>query len=329
MGTNPMRHTTGLLAAVMATAAIGLSACGGSSIDAVARVAGVAITRSAVRHLAAVLLREHVPPASGYGSLRTYALALLLVSTWVIEEARARGVGVSQQEAQQGVKRKAQMFPAGEAEFDQLMRLSGRTAADATFAERAQLSAARIIGQLTRNEPTITEAQITSYYRAHEASFATDEQRKVAVAHSESKIVVERIKREMRGLTTGQITTPLTELLEYAQGGHPSNEDALYTAIYAAKPRVPGGPIKAASSYFVFDLTEIIPSRQESLAAVGPRISGRLREQQHRATIAAFFAAFRRRWVQRTGCDSGWLVEQCRLYRGAREASQIDPFTQN
>jgi hypothetical protein len=321
-----MRHGIALIV-VLLTTALGLNACGAGSGDEVARVAGVAVSRSVVAHLAAVLANEHVTPGRGYTSLRAYALALLLVSTWLIGEARSQGVGVSPEEAMQSLRRKARSFPNGEAEFDELMRLSGRTLADAALAERSQLSASRLDALLTHREAPITDAQVSGYYRRHKASFAIDEQRKVAVAYSESRTVVERIKREMS--SRARIDSPTVELLEYAQGGHPSNEDALYNAIYAAKLWTPGGPIHVGNEYFVFELTAILPSAQEPLAAVAPRIAAQLREQQHRATVSAFFAAFQRRWAQRTDCEPGWVVEQCREYHGRTLGTTIDPFVVN
>jgi hypothetical protein len=291
-----------------------LDSCGGARDAPIATVAGAPITRSAIAHLAAVLTAEHVTPPAPGESAKRYALALLLVATWTIDEAQAQGVGVSSAEAKRTVDGKVSSSPGGSAEFQQLLKLSGRTLADVSLAERERLAGSRLMSLLASREPPITHVQVADYYRRHKHSFATDEQRRVTVLDASSRATAEAEKRAMA--SPGGLSGNEAELLEYAQGGHPANEDALYTAIYASHLGVPTGPVKEGGKYFVFRIFQIIPSVQQSLAAVEGEIGERLRAQQHQRAVAGFVAAWQKRWVSRTSCQVGWVIPGCRQYRG-------------
>jgi hypothetical protein len=314
-----------VLMVVLAAGVIGLSSCGSTGGAVVARVAGVPISDAMVVHLARVLSREQVAPGSRGETLREYALALLITAEWVIGEARAQGVGVSEARAMVGVRRKIRGFPGGGGEFNSLNALSGRTFGDAVLAERVHLAVVGLLGLLARREPGVTPGQVAAYYREHERSFVTDEQRKAIVAHASSRSAAEAVKRE---LAAGMpLPFGVAEQLEYAQGWHPPNEDAIYDAVYAASAHVPLGPVRLAGEYFVFEVTQIIPSRQKSLAAVAGGIAGRLRAREHSRTLAGFTAAWRGRWLARTSCSRGWVLAQCREYTGVAPGGREAPFT--
>jgi hypothetical protein len=314
-----------MLATACVAVALGISACGASGTEEIARVHGSSISEQAVAHLASVLAREHVAPGRGYQTLRRYALALLLVANWVLGEARSKGVGVSQQAAAGAVSRKARSFANGTSEYSELLRLSGRTLADAVLSEQESLATSRILSLIASRQPPITQAQISQYYHQHRTRFVENEQRQVAMVHSESKAFVEGVKREM---ASGPLYphTRETESLEYAQGGHPRDEDPIYTAIYAATLGKPVGPIRVGRLYFAFTLFRIIRSRQEPLSTVAAGIGAQLDSERQTATEAAAVSTLWRTWRPLTKCRAGWVVEECRGYAGPVHAPRLDPF---
>jgi foldase protein PrsA len=313
-----------LLGAVFAAAALAVAGCGDSHHDGLAEISGTPVTESAVRHLAHVLAAEHVPAPHGYTTLQRYALALLITADWVLGEARRLGVGVSDEEGARLVGKKTSSFTGGTAEVDEWLRVYGRTLSDVQLQEEVRLAVSRIVALLAGREPRITTAQVATYYGQNKERFATDEQRKVVLGHSGSRSFCDRIKHLLA--SSSPLPVNSVESLEYAAGGHPANEDQIFNAIYSAKLGETVGPVKDAGQYFVFKLTDIIPRKQEPLSAVADEIATELHEQQRRTTLTRFAGEWARTWAQRTACRSGWVVAQCRGYRGALSASQVDPF---
>jgi hypothetical protein len=314
------------LGIALVVGALLISGCGDSQLDALARVSGTPVSSSAVSHLARVLAAERVPVPRGYTTLRRYALALLIAADWVLGEARHLGVGVSREEGLRKADEKLSSFSGGKAESSEWLRLYDRNLADLQLQEEERLAVSRILALLAHHEPPVAAAQVAAYYRQNKERFVADEQRKVALGHTTSKSFAESMRRLLDS-SRPFAASAVTESLEYAAGGHPANENRIYDAIYSAKLGETVGPMKVAGQYFVFKLTAIIPPRPEPLSSVAREIATQLDEQQRRETLARFVHRWAQTWAQRTACRSGWVVAQCRSYRGAMSASQVDPFT--
>lgn len=312
------------LTVAVAAGVVGMQACGASNGDPVANVSGIGIASASVARLATTLAREHIAPRRQGETVKQYALSLRITAQWVIAEAQAQGVAVSETEAEHGVSRKIAQFPGGKAEFEGLNSLSGRTLADATLAEREALAASKLVALVASRQAKVTPTEVVAYYRRHKQSFRTDEQRKAMLAHFSSKSLVEAVKRKL--VNREPVAFGVLEALEYAQGTHPASENAVYAAVYSATVDVPTGPLKEGQEYFVFELTEVLPAVQEPLASVASKIAESLRNERESRALAMFVRAWRQRWTPKTTCARGWVVEGCREHIGANVAEAEDPF---
>ncbi|HEV2974447.1 MAG TPA: hypothetical protein VGX69_05560, partial [Solirubrobacteraceae bacterium] len=97
--------------------------------------------------------------------------------------------------------------------------------------------------------------------------------------------------------------------------------------IFKAPLHVLTGPIRLNNLYFVIEITRIAHPYVQSLAQERTAIAKRLTEARERRTLAAFVAAWRRRWLARTSCQPGFVVQKCRQYSGPEAAE--DPLQLN
>jgi hypothetical protein len=93
---------------------------------------------------------------------------------------------------------------------------------------------------------------------------------------------------------------------------------AILEAIFAAAPRTVVGPLRLNGQWCFFEVTRVTPRAVKPFEAVRPSIERRLAAEDERARLTAFIAAWRRKWTARTHCSSGYVVQKCSEYRGAR-----------
>ena len=269
---------------------------------------------------------EHISPSSPTETLSEHALSALIASQWLIHEASARGLGVTSAQATRRLAERREAYPNGAEEFQEFLKLSGQTPADAMLVARTEVAADRIRAALASEEPRVTPIRLLTYYKRHKKDFVLDEQRPVEVGQTESEAAALALKRK---LIADRLTGSATGLqqLEYSSEANHRSEELLYRAIYAAKPGVLMGPIKDGRFYFIFRLTAIVPPLQQTLVEVRATVEKRLLEEQHHQSLNAFIAAWRTKWLPETSCLAKYAVRQCRGYSGAVGSAHENPFT--
>jgi phosphatidylethanolamine-binding protein (PEBP) family uncharacterized protein len=136
-----------------------------SSTNAVAYVAGVPISKASYEHWVTV---ENKLGGSGDADHR--ALGFLLTSEWVLGEAKARGVSVSDAEVKSRFTQLAhQSFPKA-GSLQKYFATSGETEADLLARIKVELLAARIAAQVTAGK---SASQHTAILAAFETNFHT------------------------------------------------------------------------------------------------------------------------------------------------------------
>jgi foldase protein PrsA len=321
--------------ATAAACAAGLSGCGSAGNDSVVvRIGGQGITEDTVsRWMAAMAPEGIVPDPPGYQkciaheqvvvpgaaadsakqecreqylALKQKALEFLISSEWLIGEARARGFSLSDREVQ--------------AQPDaHLTLLAGHTTtAERGFALRASLAAARLRQALNATVPPIPPAQVASYYSRHISRFERPERRYLDIVETFKS---DRAARQaMRaGNLKGFAKVVFHESLERTSLAHaPAGKRALRRAILAAKAHVLSGPVRLYKSYCIFEITRIMPATRVPLSRARPEIERPLVGQQRLRALARFIRAWRLRWIARTDCRPGYIVQKCRRYKGSR-----------
>jgi hypothetical protein len=97
--------------------------------------------------------------------------------------------------------------------------------------------------------------------------------------------------------------------------------------IFAAGPHVVVGPRLFIGKWYLLRVTRVVPAVTESLEKVRGVIARHLGDEYTRRTLAASVKAWRQKWISRTDCRPGFVVQKCRQYTGARAAEE--PFAFN
>jgi foldase protein PrsA len=342
IGRMPRVVPVACLCAASAAAAVVLAGCGGGGSGRVAvRVAGSPITAATVAHWMSVLATEHHvpdPPSYAgcvhrqealalqsvkaglkeecrrqYGELRQRALDFLIAAHWLTGEAAAQGLHAGGREA-------AQRLQGGPK--PSILQSGGTTAADERLAVEAELASAKIRQALVGRLPRSTHTQIAGYYHAHIARYKHPEVRDTyIVEHLSSMAQAARLRREVASGTRDIRNLGLREMVDEP---HPVNavpgKAALARAIFAARPHTVSSLLLFDREPAFFEVMHVTPGYVQPLAQVERSIEGQLAGELQRRTLSQFVGEWRRRWIARTDCKPGYVVQKCRQYRGPRTA---------
>jgi foldase protein PrsA len=328
-----------------------LGSCrGGARESVIVRTDARAITEETLVHWMSVLAPEHIvpdpprytacvahqeafaPQSTGVGlkrecqeqyrALKQQALDLLISSQWLIDEAADQGLRASDQEIQR------RLVERPHTSFRGAKRL-----ADVRFMIKAELASASIRQVLMEHEPTITHAQIATYYKKNIQRFERPERRYVDIDERlNSEAAARRVIREAaQGKSLSDLEPSLPGAIFHESLDRTSLADvvpkkkSIVRAIFAAKLHVLVGPTPLNHRYSVFEVTRITSATRQPLNQVQSWIEKHLAGEQQRRTLARFIKAWRSKWIARTNCAPGHVVQKCRQYNGSRTPE--DPFT--
>jgi foldase protein PrsA len=342
----------------------GLAACGGSSHAAadngrppvVARIGTAIIPNATLAHWMTAMAPQHVLPnppayaacvahararepqstkaqaratcAQEYQEVRQQAMGFLISAQWLIGEAAAEGMPVTHQDVERRLADKKRSFPNSEAEFGESLKAIDHTLADAELEIEAELAAEKIKRKLVAEEPKVTAGQVAGYYARHIARYHIPEIRYFGLF--ENLYSAAEARKLMRAVAAGKssVRTALHEKLPRKPFSDYNGEKrTIVEAIFKAPLHVLAGPVRLNDLYFVIEVTRVTRPYVQSLSHVRAAIAKRLTDQRRRKTLAAFVAAWRRRWLAKTDCQAGFIVQKCRQYRGAKTAE--DPLQLN
>jgi phosphatidylethanolamine-binding protein (PEBP) family uncharacterized protein len=136
-----------------------------SSAAAVASVANVPVSKTSYEHWVNVENK-----LGGAGNAGHRALGFLLTSEWVLDEAKARGLSVSDTEVKQRFQKTAHQSFAKAGSLQKYFSTSGETEADLLARIKVELLAAKITALLTAGK---SAAQHSAILTAFETSFHT------------------------------------------------------------------------------------------------------------------------------------------------------------
>jgi foldase protein PrsA len=331
--------------------AVCLQACGGGGaktgetrLATVIHVGAAPIQNATIAHWMTVLSPQHVlplpphftacvsrqrvdkPSASKaelehaclerYQAVRQEALSFLISSRWLTEEAAAQGAAVTPAEVQQRLERKRKSYST-EAEFKESLSAIARSVPDLRLELEAELAQEKLRRKLAAEEPKISPAAVAAYYRAHAQQYHIPEERYFDIGENFPSAAF--AKKVMRETNAGKPLPSLHEKLpRKPYTDYNGEKRTIVEAIFKATPNVVTGPIELNGYFFVIDITRVRPAYVQRLAQVKGAIAKKLAAEQRKRTLAAFIAAWRKRWIARTDCATGYVVQQCRQYTGAR-----------
>jgi hypothetical protein len=305
-----------------AATALAVVSCGTQrDDDAVVRVGDASISEKTIDHWSSVLAGGRLDPASARGPglerRRRAAIQFLVTSNWLLGEAGKRAVTLSSREIRRQVDASQRAaFPGGEAERRAFLDATGETSADMELEAKAELASARLEQRAKASAPPATMAAVAAYYTRHASEFTVPELREVLITNRKSAAAGDEVIREIQSGRSAAAHLQREVFVWPSSVDNPYK--SLERSIHAATLHALTGPVKQRNDFFVFEVRRIVPSTRRTLPQVAGEIRRRLTREARRRALAAFVAAWRAKWIVKTSCRAGYVVQKCSQYKGPR-----------
>ena len=253
-----------------------------------------------------------------YKSLQQQVMQFLISAQWIQGEAKDLGIKVTDKDVQaEFAKQKKQSFPK-EADYQAFLKSSGMSQDDILLRVKLDLLSNKIRDKVTKGKGTVTEQQIAAYYNSNKARFGQPQRRDLLVVLTKDQATANKAKA---ALASGQSFASVAKKYSIdtsskAQGGKLTvskgqQEQALDTAVFAAKPGAVVGPVKTQFGYYVFKVTKDTAGTQQTLDQARTSIKSLLTTQNQQKALQDFVKKFQKKWKGRTDCRKGYVVQTC------------------
>lgn len=265
-----------------------------------------------------------------YTALKQQVLGFLISANWVLGEAEAQGVKVSDAEVKKQFGQiKSQQFPK-EADFQKFLASSGQTVSDLLLRVKLDMLSSKIQQKVTKDAGKKPSSQeIKSYYEQHKSQYGQPERRNILIILTKAQAQAEKAKKEIesgKSFSSVAKAVSIDPVSKAAGGSLPGvvkgqEEKALDEAVFKAKLNVLGGPIKTPFGYYVYEVKKTLPANQQPLSAVQSSIQQQLTAQKQQKALSEFVKNFRKKWEGRTECRSEFSVKDCKGYKAPKGSS--------
>ena len=261
-----------------------------------------------------------------YKALSQEVLGFLISSQWVIGEANALGVKLSDKEVKKQFETiKAQQFPKA-AEFEKFLATSGQSVSDLLLRVKLNLLSTKIQAKILKQKSTVTQAQIAKYYNENQSRFTVQEKRNVTIIRTKTEAAAQSAKKEVesgksfasvaKSVSTDLVTKPSGGLLSEVVKGQ--EEATLDAAIFSAPAKKLSGPVKTPFGYYIFEVKSITPGSHQTLAQAQASIKAQLTATQQQALLGKFVKDFKAKWKAKTDCRAGYVAADCKQYKAPK-----------
>jgi foldase protein PrsA len=255
-----------------------------------------------------------------YEGLRDQVMQFLILEKWVTGEAEDQGVSVADAEAEKQFQTaKKQSFPK-EKDFQDFLRQSGMTLADAKFQVRFNTVYTKLREKAVKGADKVSDKAVADFYKKNKARFATPATRDLRVVLTKTEA---RANQAKQALQSGQSWTSVAKrfsidqaskeqggsLLGIAKG---SQEKSFDEAIFKAPKGQLTGPVKTQFGYYVFQVQKITAAKQQTLKDATPAIKQQLDAQNKQKADDEFNTALRKKWKAKTNCADAYVMTQCK-----------------
>ncbi len=267
-----------------------------------------------------------------FTSLGSQVLDFLIKTYWYQAEAAKLHIKVTDAQVQAAfTSAKKQQFPT-DAAFQTFLTQSGSTLEDILFRVRRNLIFRKL---LARHSTTVSSAQIQSYYQTHLSQFGAPETRNIRIVRTNSLTQALAAKA---ALQSGQSWNAVAKKYSIdtatkSRGGllvavtKGQQDTALDSASFSAPLNKVLGPVHGAFGFYVFDVTKIKRSSQQTLAQAIPLIQQTLQGQAQTSAQTAVDAQAKKDWQHKTQCRTAYAVSDCSGYKPPKTPTTVPPQT--
>jgi foldase protein PrsA len=255
-----------------------------------------------------------------YAGLRDQTMQFLISSQWLLKEADARKIKVTDAQVNTSFQdQKKQSFPK-EAQYQAFLKSSGRTEADLKFQVKISLLTQQIQQKVVQGKGNVSQQAVTSYYNKNKQRFAQPQTRDLLVIltkkQSDAQTALKAVKSGQSWASVAKKYS--TDQASKSQGGKllgvskGQQEKAFDTAIFSAKVGSIQGPVKTQFGFYVFKVTKDHPATQQTLAQASETIRNILRSQGQQSALNSFVKDFQKRYKDQTNCAKAFVVQSCK-----------------
>jgi foldase protein PrsA len=255
-----------------------------------------------------------------YQQLRSTVATFLITSQWIEQEAKARGIVVSDAQVAKDLdKLKKQQFPK-DADYQKFLKQQGMTNDDVLFQQKLTTLRTKLQSAVTKGKDQVTDAQISAYYDKNKSRFATPETRDVRIVLTKTEDQANAAKKALEDGGTWKDVAKKYSIDDASKnnGGllagiaKGQQEKALDDAIFGADKGKIGGPVKTQFGWYVYEVEKVTPADQQTLDQAKDTIKQILVSEQQQKALTTFEKNWEKQFKAETLCRSGYTVDQCK-----------------
>ncbi len=307
------------IGALVVAGIVALAVTGGGSSEkkipasASALVGEVAIGNERVDHWQAVYTKA----ASASGSptsaadARKAAVAMLVQSSWILQEAAEQDVGVTSAEVNEAKSTYLQQLGSGADKAAALEQL-GLSETDLEYQLRTSLLTAQLQTKVAKKVSAPSAADIQNSYTEQPGRWARPSKRDVRLVVTATKANAAAALAALKGgksftevsrqYTTDQTLAQNGGVVKGVVPGTAAGD--LETPLFAAQLNSLQGPIKTTSGWVVFKVQKIVPTAARTLQQATAKIKQDLTATRQAAAVAKYVREMQARWQKKTRCQN-------------------------
>jgi foldase protein PrsA len=255
-----------------------------------------------------------------YDQFKTQVLGFLIRSTWLDQEANRLKVKVPEKTITKQIDDiKKQQF-AQKGSYEKFLQGAGLTNEDVLYQQRIRELQNKITQKVTKGKDKVTDAQIEAYYNKNKSRFSSPERRDLRIVLTKDKAKAEQAKK---ALESGQSWKAVAKKYSVDQaskgkgGALPGvakgqQEPGFDKAIFAADKGKLTGPVKTQFGWYVFEVSKITATKQQTLEESKASIKQILASQNQQTALKKFGDDYRNRYKKTTDCRKGYVVDDCK-----------------
>jgi foldase protein PrsA len=255
-----------------------------------------------------------------YTALRDQVMNFLISAAWVQGESHDQDVKIPDSQIKKEFDQQRQQSFPKDTDYTAFLKSSGYVQEDLLYRIRVQDLSNKLREKILKGQDKVSKKEIEDYYNKNKDRFAQAERRDLRIVLTKDKAKAEAAKK---ALVAGQGWKTVaakysTDSASKDNGGvlpavaKGQQEKALDDAVFAAAKNELGGPVKTQFGYYVFEVTKIVPKKQQTLTESEATIKSLLSSQKQQKALNKFVKDFQDKWKDRTECKGGFVVQNCK-----------------
>ena len=306
--------------------------------DELATVSQKDFDRAFAQQVKAAKLKK--PPAPGskkFEEVKKATLTELIEGIWLRAQAEEMGITVTDKQVEEELAQiKKSSFPTP-GSYNKFLKESGLSQEDVNDRVELQVVINAIQEKVNAEAPAPTSSEIQGYYEAEKATqFTEKESRDVRIIINKDKAKVEAAKKALEAdnspanwkkvapkyssdptsKSKGGLQEGITE--EFLKG-------ELKEAIFGSATGEIKGPVKFETNWILTEVVKLNPAKSKSLAEVKAQIEETLKGEKQQEYLGEFANDFNAKWLSRTYCADGYVIEKCANFKGDGHPANASP----